>query len=68
MKRIFLACLALAVPAMADELDRSTVGQITWTVKDWPADGWLMKPKGIGNLTAEVGQEMPYNVIFKKIK
>ena len=29
MKRILLALLALAVPAMADELDRSTAGQIT---------------------------------------
>jgi hypothetical protein len=52
MKLISFTILALAIPVMADELDRSTPGTIIWTVKDWPANGRLIKPKGIGNITA----------------
>ncbi len=52
MLKTILALLALTLPAMADELDRSTAGKIIWTPKNWPTNGRLIKPKGIGNITA----------------
>ena len=50
--KTILAVFVFAVPVMADELDRSTAGKIIWTPKNWPANGRLIKPKGIGNITA----------------
>jgi hypothetical protein len=51
MLKPILAVFVFAIPLMADELDRSTPGKIIWTVKDWPANGRLIKPKSIGNIT-----------------
>jgi hypothetical protein len=50
--KTILAVFVFAVPVMADELDRSTAVKIIWTPKNWPANGRLIKPKGIGNITA----------------
>jgi hypothetical protein len=51
MLKPILAVFVFAIPLMADELDRSTPGKIIWTVKDWPVNGRLIKPKSIGNIT-----------------
>ena len=52
MKQFILVLIALVVPVMANELDRSTPAKIIWTVNDLSAIGQLFKPKGIGNITA----------------
>lgn len=70
IKQFSLTLLVLAVPAMADELDRSTPGKIIWTVKNWPANGRLIKPKSIGNITtayfAKDATRKPLTVEFNR--
>ena len=49
--------ILVTIGSTAAELDRSIPGQVRWKISEWPADGRIARPEGIGNISAAyIGQ------------